>query len=114
MEIRKNLPPHKAQVGDVRDTLPPEGVGRSVVDWEWLVRTCRRNPGLWVLASRRATRGVATTVRRKQATALAEVDDGKFQASMRHSRKGRGELWVKFVPYTDEELYHELQRRAEK
>lgn len=89
---------------DYVERLPDPGENRKIrYDWRAYTKQCRAEPGKWSLVASSVPRHAAERVRRKEAAALRALD-GVFEASIRNGRGKRGELWMRFVPYSDEEL----------
>lgn len=90
--------------------LPPPDKKRVVRhDWYKAVAEARLMPNTWYLAFHRVPEGTAKIVRDRDANAL-RVPDGRWEVAMRNMRRGKGDLWIKFIPYTDEELLNVYRR----
>lgn len=82
-----------------RDELPSRTYRKF--DWDSAVSEAMKQPGRWYMAFKNATDNQAKTVREREVNAL-RTNAGTFEAAIRNSRRGVGELWIRFTPADDD------------
>lgn len=88
--------------GRLRDELPPPTFRRF--DWQSAVTYVMKHPNKWYMAFKGASQNQVKTVERLEADAL-RGKPGKFEAAIRNSRNGKGEMWLRYTPPTDDDSH---------
>lgn len=83
--------------------LPPSRRKVRRFDWWRVAAEARDASPAWVLAYEHAPRHAVQVVNRGEADAL-QAEDGRFEAAIRMSELRKQNLFVRFIPYTDDDL----------